>query len=110
MDIGEKIRILREKEELSQVAFAEETGINVRTLRKYENIPSTNISSTELLKITAHPRFTKYTLWLMTDDSEPDGDSYSDDENVFMKLIQSMSDDELEQVVEYMEFLISKQK
>ncbi len=109
MTLGKKICEIRKKEGLSQKAFAEETGVSFKSVRNYEQGVST-VSEANLLKITNSNRFKKYTLWLMTDDEEPEGDIYTGDENVFTELIQSISDDELNQVIEYMEFLISKRK
>ena len=78
MDIGEKIKKMREAEDLSQFNFAVETGINMGTLRHYEagrSIPG----GKELLKITQHPRFMKYALWLMTDKTAPEAGQISPD-------------------------------
>lgn len=77
MDIGEKIRKIREAEGLSQFNFAVETGINGGTLRHYETGRRKSIGSLELLKITEHPRFQKYTLWLMTGETIPEAGQIS---------------------------------
>lgn len=70
MDIGEKIKKIRDVEDVSQFDFCIETGINIATLRNVEQGRS-RIGSNELLKITNHDRYKKYTLWLMTDDTSP---------------------------------------
>lgn len=77
MDIGEKIKSIREAEGYSQFNFAVETGINGGTLRHYESGRRKSIGSTELLKITEHPTFTKYTLWLMTGQAAPEAGQIS---------------------------------
>ncbi|MBC54101.1 MAG: transcriptional regulator [Gammaproteobacteria bacterium] len=76
MDIGVKIKKMREAEALSQFNFAVETGINMGTLRHYESGRSTP-GGKELLKITQHPQFQKYTLWLMTDQTAPEAGQVS---------------------------------
>lgn len=72
MEIGERIRHIREVEGLSQEDFAVEIGMKYQTLRKYETGRTTSIGSEQLSKITTHPRFEKYTLWLMTGKTETD--------------------------------------
>lgn len=79
MEIGEKIKKIREAEGYSQFNFAVETGINGGTLRHYETGRRKSIGSTELLKITQHPRFQKYTLWLMTGETAPEAGQISPD-------------------------------
>ncbi|GFZ84087.1 transcriptional regulator [Pseudohongiella nitratireducens] len=76
MDIGEKIKKMREAESLSQFNFAVETGINMGTLRHYE-AGRTVPGGKELLKITQNPTFTKYTLWLMTGQTAPEAGQIS---------------------------------
>lgn len=72
MNIGEKIKKIRETENYSQWDFAIATGINAGTLRHYESGRRLSVGSTELLKITQHPAFFKYTLWLMTGTTAPE--------------------------------------
>jgi len=79
MDIGEKIKKIREAEGFAQFGFCVETDINIGTLRGYESGRRKSIGSTELLKITQHPRFTKYTLWLMTGQTAPEAGQISPD-------------------------------
>ena len=64
--IGKKIREIREAEGLSRGQFAEITGIAEGAQKFYET-DRRALGSETLLKITSHPRFEKYTLWLMTD-------------------------------------------
>lgn len=71
MEIGEKIKLIREAEGLSQLDFAAETGINFGTLRNYEQRLVTKYNTQEILKITQHAVYGKYTLWLMTDKEAP---------------------------------------
>ena len=71
MIIGEKIKKIRESEGMAQFDFCVATGINISTLRNCEQGRRLSLGSTELLKITQHPKFEKYTLWLMTDQTAP---------------------------------------
>lgn len=66
MTLSEKVKAIRQAEGLSQPAFCELTGLSISTLNKYE-MGKFEPGGSALIKITQHPRFTKYTLWLMTD-------------------------------------------
>ncbi|MGM3160449.1 helix-turn-helix domain-containing protein [Dickeya undicola] len=71
MTFDEKLKAIRSAESLSQSQFAVITGISVSTLKKVEagyHDPGWLVLS----KITMHPRFQKYTLWLMTDKTAPE--------------------------------------
>jgi len=66
MRLGQKIRDVRESEGLTRFQFAELTGIAESTQKAYETGRRDGVGSEILLKVTEHPRFEKYTLWLMT--------------------------------------------
>ncbi|MCU1740047.1 MULTISPECIES: DNA-binding transcriptional regulator [unclassified Pseudomonas] len=66
MDLGSKLKEIRHTERLTQTEFGELTGIKLETLKSYEYGRSKSVSSVELLKVTTHPRFEKYALWLVT--------------------------------------------
>lgn len=66
MSIGEKIRAVREAEGLTRIQFFELTGIPSGTQKYYETGRVESIGSDILLKITQHPRFEKYMMWLMS--------------------------------------------
>jgi len=72
MDLAEKLKAIRVKEGLTQAELCAETGLSLSSYKKYELALRLEVSSVALLKITGHPRFKKYTLWLMTDDTAPD--------------------------------------
>jgi len=76
MEVTGKIRLVRQAEGMAQTAFANEVGINIGTLRNYEQ-GRTKVNIDELAKITTHPRFKKYTLWLMTGDTAPEAGQIS---------------------------------
>ncbi|MCY9800625.1 helix-turn-helix transcriptional regulator [Citrobacter braakii] len=70
MIVSEKIKAIRTAEGLSQNQFCEIMEIPISTLKKLEgghNEPGW----TTLTKLTQHPRFEKYTLWLMTGNTAP---------------------------------------
>ncbi|QQU56453.1 helix-turn-helix domain-containing protein [Serratia liquefaciens] len=64
--LGKKIRDIREAEGLSRSQFAELTGVPEGAQKFYETDRRV-LGSDTLLKITQHPRFEKYALWLTTD-------------------------------------------
>ena len=69
--ISEKLALIRESERLNRKQFAEITGVPYSSLTYYESgrtIPPTAVS----MKILQHPRFSKYTLWFMTDQISPE--------------------------------------
>ena len=70
MKLSEKIKALREAEGLSQSKFCEIIELPLSTLKKYEG-GNFEPGGTALLKITMHPTFQKYALWLMTDKTAP---------------------------------------
>ncbi|KAA1194743.1 MULTISPECIES: helix-turn-helix domain-containing protein [Photorhabdus] len=76
MNIGEKIKAMRNAENLSQSQFCEIMQLPLSTLKKLEgghNEPGWNTLS----KLTQHPKFKKYTLWLMTDTTAPEAGQVS---------------------------------
>ncbi|MFU2151607.1 helix-turn-helix transcriptional regulator [Klebsiella aerogenes] len=70
-EIGNKLSLIRESERLNRKQFAEITGVPYGSLTYYESgrtIPPTNVA----MKILQHPRFSKYALWFMTDQTSPE--------------------------------------
>lgn len=70
MKLSEKVKALREAEGLSQAKFCKIIELPLSTLKKYET-GNFEPGGNALLKITTHPQFQKYTLWLMTDKTAP---------------------------------------
>ncbi|WP_154954831.1 helix-turn-helix domain-containing protein [Klebsiella grimontii] len=69
--INERIVLIRKSEYLSRQQFADLTGIPYGTLSYYESgrsIPPTDV----MMRILQIPKFTKYTLWFMTDLVSPE--------------------------------------
>lgn len=76
MKLSEKMKLIREAEGLSQNNFCEIIGLSINTLKKYEG-GKFEPGGDALIKMTQHPRFTKYTLWLMTDQIAPESGQIS---------------------------------
>ncbi|HFO6410042.1 TPA: helix-turn-helix domain-containing protein [Escherichia coli] len=66
MLIGEKIRVIREFEDLTREEFCGLIDVPIGTLRRYETGRIENVGSDVLVKIVNHPRFFKYMNWLLT--------------------------------------------
>ncbi|MDX7987688.1 helix-turn-helix transcriptional regulator [Xenorhabdus sp. 12] len=69
--ISEKLSLMRESERLNKKQFAEITGVPYTSLTYYESgrtTPPTDVT----MKILSHPRFSKYTMWFMTDQIAPE--------------------------------------
>ncbi len=77
-DFGKKIRAIREAEGLTRKQFFELTGILEETQKLYELGRRENIGIETVMKITNHPRFKRYTMWLMSEDDE----AYSEAEQI----------------------------
>ncbi|EIT7186288.1 helix-turn-helix domain-containing protein [Serratia marcescens] len=76
-DLGEKIRLIREAEGLTRDEFEQLTGVPAGNTKRYETGRIKSIGSDFLTKITLHPRFSKYTLWLMSDLVAPESGQIS---------------------------------
>ncbi|WP_240922948.1 MULTISPECIES: helix-turn-helix domain-containing protein [Pseudomonadaceae] len=75
--MGQKLKEVRLAERLTQGEICELAGISLPTWKGYEYGKSKSVSSIELLKITKHPRFKKYALWLVTDETAPECGQFS---------------------------------
>lgn len=67
-EYAEKLKEIREAEGLSQVQLSKEIGIPVGTIRNYET-GQKDVGLLTVSKFTKHPRFKKYTTWLMNGDT-----------------------------------------
>ena len=72
MELSEKLKVMRLNEGMTQSELCEATGLGLSSYKKYELALRLEVSSVALMKITKHPRFKKYTLWLMTDETAPE--------------------------------------
>ncbi|ASK73047.1 helix-turn-helix domain-containing protein [Klebsiella variicola] len=69
--ISEKLALIRESERLNRKQFAEITGVPYSSLTYYESgrtVPPTDVT----MKILQNPRFSKYTLWFITEQISPE--------------------------------------
>lgn len=76
MDFPSKLKAIRKAERLTQREFCEILDFSHSTFRKYE-AGIFEPGAPALLRIANHPRFKKYTLWLMTGDAAPAGGQIS---------------------------------
>lgn len=65
----EKLTQIRKAEGLTQAKLAEETGISLSAIKNYET-GQKDVGLSIVTKFTNHPRFEKYTLWLMSEDGK----------------------------------------
>ena len=63
--LGEKIRLIREAEGLNRKELSELLDISYGSLNNYET-KGIQLKESSIVKFTNHPRFEKYTLWLLT--------------------------------------------
>jgi len=71
MTVVERLKAIRAREGISQVALCGDVGLSISTYKKYE-AGITEMGLAPFLKISNHPRFKKYALWLATGESAPD--------------------------------------
>ena len=71
MTLAEKLKAIRTEDGLTQAEICKLLGVSLSAWKKYELALRLEMSSAALIKITKHPRFKKYTLWLMTDETAP---------------------------------------
>ena len=71
MNYSEQLKKIRKAENVSRKEFCEETGIPFKTMEKYEQGTSSP-GGESLRSITTHPKYSKYTLWLMTGQTAPE--------------------------------------
>ncbi|QRG80205.1 DNA-binding transcriptional regulator [Citrobacter sp. R56] len=67
---AKKLRDMRIAEGITQADFAKMMEIGLGTVRNYES-GQREAGMGIIDKVVNHPRFTKYTLWLMTDKTAP---------------------------------------
>lgn len=67
MDLSAKLKAVRRAEGLTQMDFCSLLGISISTYKKQEMSLRAEVSAAVLLKITHHPQFEKFALWLVTD-------------------------------------------
>lgn len=69
-DFSEKLKLIRVAEGLTQRQFIDLVGIGLGTIKNYET-HQTIAGGVIVERVLNVPRFQKYTLWLMTDQTAP---------------------------------------
>ncbi len=70
MTPGEKLRQIRQAERLTQPQMATTVALSLDTYKNYE-LDRRPVGANALFAVTQHPQFSKYTLWLMTNQTAP---------------------------------------
>ena len=65
--LNKKIKLLRKAEGMSQRQFGKEVGISQSVIGNFESGKQKSLGSEYLMNITNHPKFKKYTMWLLTE-------------------------------------------
>ncbi|CAM4263417.1 helix-turn-helix domain-containing protein [Pseudoalteromonas maricaloris] len=81
MSIGEKFKMIRNKTGLNQQKFADLVGISISSYKKYESGHS-EVGAPPLLAVANHPDLKKYTLWLMTGETNPEAGQVSPSDHI----------------------------
>lgn len=68
--IGKKIRQVREAEGIGRTELSKMLDIPYETIKSYE-MKGVQMTERNLTLFMSHPRFQKYTLWLMTGQTAP---------------------------------------
>lgn len=76
MTLAEKLKAIRTREELSQGGICELLDVSLSTWKKYE-ASRFEMGFGAVCNVLQHPRFTKYTLWLMTSETAPEAGQVS---------------------------------
>lgn len=76
MDLASKLKAIRAKEGVTQLEFCALVGFSISTYKKYES-SLFEMGFTALSKVVNHPRFMKYTLWLMIEQTAPESGQVS---------------------------------
>jgi len=77
MELKEKVKLIRTFEGLSQPKLAKLTGMPLKSIGNYES-GLRKVSAEYLLLLSQH--FSKYTLWLMTNEVAPEAGQVSPDD------------------------------
>ncbi|MGS1814101.1 helix-turn-helix domain-containing protein [Klebsiella oxytoca] len=72
----EKLKQIRNAEGMSQKAFAEITGINIGSIKNYES-GKREVGLSVVDRVLGTRDFKKYTLWLMTGETQPESGQIS---------------------------------
>ncbi len=73
---AEKLKQIRKAEGLTQARFAQSVGVALSTVKNYERGDKV-VGLSIIDKVTNNQEFKKYTLWLMTGDTNPEAGQIS---------------------------------
>lgn len=76
MNLGEKLRAIRKAEHLTQPEMATAVAISLDTYKNYE-LARRPVGAQTLLAVSQHPQFSKYTLWMMANQTAPEAGQIS---------------------------------
>ncbi|WP_182853246.1 helix-turn-helix domain-containing protein [Arsenophonus endosymbiont of Aleurodicus floccissimus] len=71
IDHGKKLKAVRLSEGMTQIEFSHVLGIGLGTIKNY-GAGIRGVGLVILDRVTNHPKFSKYTLWLMTNSTAPE--------------------------------------
>ena len=111
MTKGERIKYLREKRGLSQVALADMIDVSKQTLYKYENDIITNIPSNKIEAIAAATGSTPW--FIMGWDNEEENDilvDYCDRDAILIEMYTHLNNAGRERVMQYVADLLDNAK
>lgn len=108
--LRDKLKVLRERENLSQKGLADLTGISQGAIGDVESGRKQNLSGDSLRKLCNHERFRKYTLWLIHEPSsqavaEPAAAYHAND---YQRVFDQLTPEQQRQAVEFMQLLIEQ--
>lgn len=67
---GEKLKLIRNSEQLTKKELTDLIGLNYTTYHTYES-GRANMSLDSMVKLFGHPRFQKYQDWFMYNKTDP---------------------------------------
>lgn len=103
-----KLKKIRISEGLTQVAFSHFTGVNIGSIRNYEN-GKRGVGLGIIEQVLGAKDFKKYALWLMTGETAPEIGQISPDENGLYKMLKpnvgelKYTPQELDEIIKDME-------
>lgn len=110
MNTGERIKELRNKVGLTQEELGEKIGVQKSAIAKYENGRIVNLKRSVIAKLAEVLNCAPSYLMCMDDDDQPEQEPVDEKTARMQELIQNMSEDDKQDVLNYMEFLLSKKQ
>lgn len=110
MNTGERIKALRNELKMTQEELGEKVGLQKSAIAKYENGRVVNLKRSMIAKLADALNCAPSYLMCMDDPEEkqPEQEAVDEKSARMQELLQQMSDDDKQDVLKYMEFLLSK--